>query len=464
MLIIMKFGGVTVKDLGYNGIYKLVDKIRTKADVVVVVSAVDDVTDILDAATKRAMVGDEDHIKRVLKDLKRIHSELVHKSIGADDQEAGRLVESILTDLERALYGIMYLGELTRRSLDHVLSFGETFSCKLGAHLLSKLGLPAVGLTGKEVGIVTDEEFGNARPLMNLTWMKVNAKLTPLLKDRVVPVVGGFCGATQDGHVTTLGRGGSDYTATILASVLKADEVWLWTDVDGIMTADPKIVPEAVTIPKLTYREATELFLLGGKFMHPRTLLPVAPLGIPVVIKNAFNSEGAGTVIGGSAQPTGRVVKAVSLIRDVVMFNLMGPSMSVKAGTAGTIFQSLATTGAEAIMVAQSASESNVSIVVRKELAEKVYTAFELNLLGKIVDELKVDEDVCVVAAVGEGMKGTPGVAARLFDAVSKNKINVKMIAASSELNISFVVSKDDGERAVKAVHEAFKLSQIREA
>jgi aspartate kinase len=461
LLIVMKFGGATIKELGYSGVRELIDKVRPKADVVVVVSAVDGVTDTLDEAARRAMDGDEEHVKRVLEDLRKLHLDLIQKSLKKDDAEAGKLVGAILTELERALYGIMYLGELTRRSLDHVLSFGETISCKLGAHLLTRLGTPAVGLTGKEAGITTDEEFGNARPLMNLTWMKVNTKVTPLLREHLVPVVGGFCGSTQDGHVTTLGRGGSDYTATILASALKADEVWLWTDVNGIMSADPKIVSEAVTIPELTYREATELFLLGGKFMHPRTLIPVAPLGIPVIIKNAFNPEGPGTVIGGSAQPTGRVVKAVSLIRDVVMFNLMGPSMSVKAGTAGTIFQSLATAGAEAIMIAQSASESNVSIVVKRELAEKVYTNFELNLLGKVVDELKVDEDVCVVAAVGEGMKGTPGVAAKVFDAVSRNGINVKMIAASSELNISFAVSKGDGEDAVKAVHEAFELNRI---
>lgn len=458
----MKFGGMTLKELGYSGVHELIKRVNPNIDIVVVVSAIDGVTDKLDEVAKRAMAGDEDHVKEVLEGLRKLHLDIVQRSLKMEDSEAERIIEVTLTELERALYGIMYLGELTKRSLDHVLSFGETISCKLGAHLLTKLGIPAVGLTGKEVGITTDGDFGNARPLMNLTWMKVNAKITPLLREHLVPVVGGFCGSTQEGNVTTLGRGGSDYTATILASALKADEVWLWTDVNGIMSADPKIAPEAVTIPELTYREATELFLLGGKFMHPRTLLPVAPLGIPVLIKNAFNPEGPKTIIGGSAQPAGKVVKAVSLIRDVVMFNLMGPSMSVKAGIAGTIFQSLANAGAEAIMIAQSASESNVSIVIKRELAEKVYTNFELNLLGKVIDELKVDEDVCVVAAVGEGMKGTPGVAARVFEAVSKNGINVKMIAASSELNISFVVSKGDGEGAVKAVHDVFELGRIK--
>ena len=460
MLVIMKFGGTIIKQLGYSCMNRLISETYPMAKVVAVVSAPKGVTDLIDKAARRAETGDEKSIEEALAEIRKEYVQVILKS-SDNDSKATDLVDSNLDELKKVLYGIVHLRELTRSTLDYALSYGEMISSKLGAHMLSNMGIRSVGLSGKEAGIVTDEEFGNAKPLMNLSQMKIRSTVAPLIEKGIVAIVGGYCGATQNGRVTTLGRGGSDYTATILAAALNADQVCLWTDVDGIMTADPKIVPDATTIPELTYREATELFLLGGKFIHPRTLLPVAPLGIKVAIRNAFRPEKPGTAIASSAQSLGKVVKAVSLIRDVVMFTLLGPSMVARSGTVRMIFNSIDSAGAEVIMLAQSASEVNFGIVVRREYADKVHTVLEVDLLGKVLDEIKVDDNICVVAAVGEGMRGSSGVASKIFDAVARKNINVRMIAASSEINISFVVSKGDEEETVRTVHDVFKLNEL---
>jgi aspartate kinase len=265
-----------------------------------------------------------------------------------------------------------------------------------------------------------------------------------MLDEGVTPVVTGFIATNEEGVVTTLGRGGSDYTATILASSLPADEVWLWTDVDGLMTANPRLVPEAVVLRKISYNEAVEMALFGAKGLHPRALEPVMEAQIPVKIKNTFNPSAEGTLITTSSEKTDKPVKAVLLVNNTAMLTVKGPSMVGQPGTAAKILDTLYRAGVNVMMISQSISESSISLIVRRSQLNKAVTAIEKALLGtRIVAAVEPEEDVVVVAVVGEGMKGTPGVASRVFGAVASRGVNVRMIAqGSSELNISFVVRK----------------------
>jgi aspartate kinase len=309
---------------------------------------------------------------------------------------------------------------------------------------------------------VTDSNFGEAMPLFEVTRLNVRRRLGRMLDEGVTPVVTGFIATNEEGVVTTLGRGGSDYTATILASSLPADEVWLWTDVDGLMTANPRLVPEAVVLRKISYNEAVEMALFGAKGLHPRALEPVMEAQIPVKIKNTFNPSAEGTLITTSSEKTEKPVKAVLLVNNTAMLTVKGPSMVGQPGTAAKILDTLYRAGVNVMMISQSISESSISLIVRRSQLNKAVTAIEKALLGtRIVAAVEPEEDVVVVAVVGEGMKGTPGVASRVFGAVASRGVNVRMIAqGSSELNISFVVREEDGVEAVKAIHEDYGLGR----
>jgi len=463
MRIIMKFGGTSVRGDGFRRVHGIVSRYLPEDQIVVVVSAIKGVTDDLIDIAHRARRSDEKEISEFLDKLVDSYMELVEVNVGREHlNEAYALASKLRRDLERVLYGIMYLGELTPRSLDYVSGYGETFSAKVGAFILGKLGLEAMGLTGKEAGIVTDDNFGDARVLLNATRYSARRVLEPLLEAGKIPVVGGFSGATQDGIMTTLGRGGSDYTATALGAAVDADQVWLWSDVDGIMTADPRIVPNARTVPELSYREAAELATVGAKALHPRALEPVWDANIPVYVRNTFNPNGPYTVIHGKEEVNAKVVKAISLIRDAGVITVYGPSMVGAPGTAAKVFEMAASTGTNIMMIAQSASESNISMAMRKGSLDRVYSALERELISKgILRTVEVEDDVSIVAIVGAGMKGTPGVSAKIFSAVAERGINVVMTAqGGSEMNISFVVKSEDSEEAVRAIHDAFKLGE----
>jgi aspartate kinase len=276
-------------------------------------------------------------------------------------------------------------------------------------------------------------------------------------------VVTGYIAATQDGVVTTLGRGGSDYTATLLGAALAADEVWMWTDVDGLMTADPKIIPSAKMLPELSYQEAAEMAIFGAKAMHPRALEPIMKENIPARIRNVFNPENPGTLI--SNEQTAKradVVKAIALIRDVAMINVSGAGMVGAPGSYAKIFEVLGKNNINIMMISTAVSEANISLVIRRNLLGRALSTLEIALLGRgLVSEVTAEDDVCVIAVMGANMKGTLGVASRLFTTVARAGINIRMIAqGSSELNISFVVKEKDGEAAVRAIHKEFKLDK----
>lgn len=464
----MKFGGTSVGgDQSLKNVVALIGRYAKANDVVVVASAMNGVTNSLIEAANRARERDEKHVAEAAEQLRARHESTSRQIISDSsrlEQTIARL-DAELKDLKKALTGICYLGELTSRSQDYVLSFGEKLSSLILAGALCDAGMKAERLTGEEAGIVTDASFGEATPLMDITKREVKQRLNRLIEDGTIPVVTGYIAATEDGVPTTLGRGGSDYSATIIGVALGADEVWIWTDVDGIMTADPKIEPAAQTIREISFIEAMEMSHFGAKTMHPRALEPTAEAGLPVRVKNTFNPDGPDTLILQEQQiKSGNIVKAVTSVREASMITVSGAGMHGAPRTAAKVLDVLGKNNISVLMISQSSSEADLSLIVARSSLERAAASLRYSLLnGRLFKEVTTEADVSVVAAVGAGMKGTPGIAARLFRAVADKGVNVRMIAqGSSELNISFVVREDDVLKSVRALHQEFQLGQVR--
>lgn len=462
----MKFGGTSLGDgERIKKAAELVKSYLREHESVVVCSAMAGVTDKLFTLVEKASRGRTKDAETMLRELEEKHRRAIEDAV--KDREAREKVEGEvergLEELRRAVMGILYLREATPRSRDYVVSFGERLSSRIMWGALTSLGVEARQLDGGDAGIVTDSNFGEAAPLMEVTRLETRRRVGALLDQGVTPVVTGYIGVNEEGVTTTLGRGGSDYTATILGRCLDADEVWLWSDVDGLMTADPRIVRDARVLPSISYNEAIEMALFGAKGLHPRALEPAMQAGINVRIKNTFNPSAPGTLITSKPDKLGMVVKAVLLVKEVAMLTVKGASMVGKPGTAARILETLAKEDVNIMMLSQSVSESGISMIIRRRDLGKALSRLETALLGgSLVREIEPEDDVNVVAVVGEGMKGTPGVASKVFGAVAKRGINIRMIAqGSSELNISFVVKEEDGPEAVKAIHDEYQLGQI---
>ena len=464
----MKFGGTSIAT-GEN-IRRAATLVANGAkqgnSVIVVVSALDGTTDELCEAAEHAQKENEAYIRKFTQKLLERHSAVAAKAIENKriQKEIEQSIKKTIDELEKVLTGISYVGELTPKSRDYVLSFGERLSAPIVCGCLRDLKLESQWFTGKEAGIVTDSDFGEASPLLNVTTHHVKQRIGPLLEKRIIPVVTGYIAATQDGVVTTLGRGGSDFTATLIGAALNVNEVWIWTDVDGMMTADPKIIPSAKLLSVLSYQEAAEMAIFGAKAMHPRALEPLMRENIPARIRNVFNPKNLGTLIANSqtAQRTD-VVKAIAIIKDVAMINISGAGMVGAPGSYAKIFEVLGKNCINIMMISTAVSEANISLIIRRNLLGRALSTLEIALLGTgFISEVTAEDDVCVIAAMGANMKGTLGVASRIFTAMAQKGINIRMIAqGSSELNISFVVKEKDGVAAVRAIHGEFKLDKM---
>ncbi|MGO8805664.1 MAG: aspartate kinase [Candidatus Bathyarchaeia archaeon] len=469
MKIVMKFGGSSVAT-GKN-IRHVSDIVaqhaKSNCGIAVVVSALAGVTNSLLEVAEQAKRSDEKHIQTFTAELSKKHLSVIESAISSKtiQKEVTQVTEDTIAELEKVLTGICYVGELTPKSKDYVLSFGERLSVPIVGGAMKDCKLETQCFTGKEAGIVTDSNFGEADPLMNFTTHLIRERLSPLLEKGVIPVVTGYIAADQNGVVTTVGRGGSDYTATILGVALGADEIWIWTDVDGIMTTDPKIVPSAKMLPQLSYQEAAEMAIFGAKAMHPRALEPVIKENVPVRIRSVFHPENQGTLITNEPDLNAKeVVKAVAMIRDVAMLNVSGAGMVGAPGSYAKVFDVLGKNGINVMMISTAASEANISMVIKRGLLGRAISNLEIALLdrGGLVSDISSEDDVAVIAVVGANMKGTLGVASKIFTTVAQKGINIRMIAqGSSELNISFVVKEKDGEAVVRAIHEEFNLDKI---
>jgi aspartokinase/homoserine dehydrogenase 1 len=478
-MIVMKFGGTSLGD--GEAINRAVDiviqTLKETGQVVVVVSAMSGVTDTLLSAATSAAQGDAESFRRARWRLSDRHRLAITEVLSYEEtrEQLMEEIEALLSDFESLCRSIHILGELTARGSDAVASLGERLTARILAAALRDRGERATAVEATET-IVTNGRHGSATPLMDATREATQARLLPLLAQGVTPVMTGFIAATKEGGTTTLGRGGSDYTAAILGACLDADEVWLWTDVDGVMTADPRVVPEARTLPEISYAEAAELSYFGAKVLHPKTILPAVERGIPLRIVNTFNppippylegKEGRGTLIVTEARPSELAVKGITSIKGLSLVTVEGRGMLGVPGIAARVFTAVAQEGISVLMISQSSSEQNICFIIRQDTVDRALSAlesaFELELARRNVDRIWAQNEVAIIAVVGAGMKGTPGIAGKVFGALGKRGVNVISIAqGSSEYNISFVVAEEDMEDTVQYIHQEFELGRSK--
>src|SRR5271163_5048633 len=464
-LQVMKFGGTSVGDASCIArTAQIIAQAARENSCVAVVSAMSGVTNRLIEAAKRAGASDGNQGAAVLDALRKQHEDALKTLV--QDQNARKSIleelDEVFAEGRRLLEGTALLRELTPRTLDAISSLGERLSAPLVSAAVASLGVPSESMEATEL-IVTDNFHGGADPRMDLTREKSQARIKPLLEKGTAPVVTGFIGATQEGQLTTLGRGGSDYSATILGAALDASEVIIWTDVEGVLTADPRLVSEARTIPVISYREAAELAYFGAKVLHPKTLNPVMRAAIPVWIRNSFAPEHLGTKITPEGQSIGGGVKALTAIRDVALISLGGPGIVGLTDVVGRTFSTTAEVRASVLLISQSSSQNDICFIVSSADAQKTVEAlrkeFAQDVAHEKVEHITVDPNIAIVAVVGENMRGTPGVAGRTFNALGRENVNLIAIAqGSSESNISFVVEEKAAKTALITVHREFRL------
>ena len=464
-LVVMKFGGTSVGDASCIArAAQIAASAAGENSVLVVVSAMSSVTNRLIEAATLAESGESAKAQEILKAIRHLH-EATLRELALDAETRIQLmshIDRVLADAKRLCEGTALLRELTPRSLDVISSLGERLSAPIVAAMIAALGTASEPVEATEL-IVTDGFYGGAEPLMDPTRQRCEARLRPLLQKGDVPVVTGFIGASQDGALTTLGRGGSDYSATILSAALLADEAIIWTDVNGVLSADPRLVPEARTIPEISYREAAELAYFGAKVLHPKTLRAVMPHEIPVWIRNSFAPQEAGTKITAKGRSKAGGVKAITAIGDVSLIALGGPAIVGLPDVVGRTFSTTARVRANVLLISQSSSQNDICFIVAsadaKRTVEALREQFAQDLAHHKVEHISLDPGIAIVAVVGENMRGTVGMAGRTFSALGRKSVNIIAIAqGSSESNISFVVEQHDMRKAVVALHHEFSL------
>jgi bifunctional aspartokinase / homoserine dehydrogenase 1 len=459
-LLVMKFGGTSVGSADrMRAAARLSAEQHRTRPVVVVVSAMSKITDLLLDAMRHAEAGDAAGLGASVEQLRERHYTACRELLPEDRREAARAgIDALVGEFERIAGGMLMLNHRPPRSSDAAVAIGERLSALLVSEFLCSEGTPAAAVNAAEV-VVTDAVFGNASPLMQPTTERARLRLLPLLEAGRLPVVTGFNGATADGRPTTLGRGGSDFSASILSAALDAAELWIWTDVDGIMSADPRLAPNAAVLDELTYAEAAELAYNGAKVLHPRTLAPLVEKGIPVWSKNSFAPEKPGTrIVAGRTGGDGGA-RAVTSMAKVALLSLEPASAEI-SGThvMGRALESLSQADVEVLAITGSSYRQSFCFLVRTEELEKAVQALEsalaLELAHNYVKPLHVDDEVGLLAVVGEGMRGKQGLAGRIFTAISREQVNIIAIAqGSSELTIAIVVRREGLEKAVRAVH-----------
>jgi len=465
--LVMKFGGTSVGSS--EAISQACDIVETYSSqwkrLVVVVSAMSGVTDLLIKSAGSAALGDEESYKSVIGDLRDRHHSVIDELIINDKVRAQLmgLIEKHIDEMGMFCRSIHVLGEVTPRGMDAITSIGERMNARVVTTALQQRGVNSQALNATEL-IVTDTTFQNAMPLMEITRNQIQAQLNPLLSKGIVPIVTGFIGSTEDGIITTLGRGGSDYTAAILGDCLDATEVWTWTDVDGVMTADPRVVPNAQVIPDLSFSEVSELAYFGAKVLHPKTIRPIVERNIPLWVKNTFNPSYPGTRITSSPKTKTGKVTAITTIRDLSMVTVEGRGMMGVPGIAARTFAAVARQGASVLMISQASSEQSICFVIPTSMVASVIKSVEdemaLELARRDIDRVWAQDDIVIVTAVGAGLRHTPGIAGRIFSALGKANINVIAIAqGSSEFSISIVVAADDADYAMQKIHQEVILN-----
>ncbi|MBC7195338.1 MAG: aspartate kinase, partial [Caldisericia bacterium] len=410
-MTILKFGGTSV---GNSEMIKKVKEIveEIKDEKIVVVSAMAGITDSLIRATEFAKSDSDDFLKE-FDAIKNRHRAVMNELFKENLKE----VEEILENLFNILTSIRVLGEVTKRAMDLILSFGERMNARIVSEFFKRNGIKSIPVDAN-LFLITDDNFGNANPDYEKSKDLFDKLILPLVLDGVVPVVTGFIGRTEDGYITTLGRGGSDFSATIIGNLSDADEVRIYTDVDGVLTGDPKFIKNAKTIKNLSYIEAAELSYYGAKVLHPRSLLPVIDKKIPVRILNTFNPKNEGTLIFDSIDDK-KVIKAITFVKDISLISVNGKGMLGVPGISYRVFKNAYELKSNVLMISQSSSEQNICFVVKREESEKLISRlneeFKNEIKNRLIDGIFVDYEVSIISIIGAKMKGRYGIAGKIF-------------------------------------------------
>lgn len=466
---VLKFGGTSVADAGC--IQKVVEIIRSasyESQVAVVVSAMSGVTNQLVVAVSCSEAGNFAVAEEILNELRTRHYVALNDLICAADVRAriAQKTEELFKEATRLCQGASLLCELTPRIQDAIVGIGERLSAPLIAATLSEQGISSEAIEATEL-VITDGCHGAAEPHLDLTRKCCQARLTMLLEKGTVPVITGFIGSTQDGVQTTLGRGGSDYSAAILGAAIDADEVVIWTDVDGILTADPRLVPEACSLREISYREAAELAFFGAKVLHPKTLCPLTRRNIPVWIRNTFDPEKAGTKITAEGRSSNREVTALATIDDASLIGISGPSLGEMPDAMGRAVTVARQVRADLFFASLSSSQNEICLVVRTGLAARMLEQLRREFSAELADQrlhcVGLDRDVAVVSVVGERLPEVPGIVHRTFRALGYAGVDTISISyGASGSSIAIAVDRKDARTALAAIHREFQLEISR--
>jgi bifunctional aspartokinase / homoserine dehydrogenase 1 len=450
---VLKFGGVGLKDGPAFRRVAHILKQEPNGRRVVVASAIAGVTDAIAQNLPRIRT-DEATAHVLMSELRRVHREAAENLQNAHDQETCLYnVDKTLSALERLLFGISYTEEITQRSHDLALSFGERLSCRILAAYLTEAGVPAEAFDADKVGVITNGRFGWASPDLTATARNLRTRLLPKL-DGLTPVITGFFGAAPEGHTTLFGRGGSDFSAAIIAAALEAEVLEIWKETTGFMTADPRVVAKARRIETMGYEEAAELANFGAKILHPRTVEPLQPKGIPIRVRELGDPRSPGTLITDMAKAPTCFIRSVASRKNLHVLKLLGPGMGYTPGVAHDVFQTLKSEGVNVINMA--ASEASFALLLDGSEGRRAHAALH-TLKGGVIQDITLDEQMALVAVVGKGLGDRLGSAAQILGSVSAAEVNIHMISlGASDIAIDFVVREQDAERALRAVHSRF--------
>jgi len=459
--LVMKFGGTSVGTVAaMNQTVSIIAAEKQNwPNVVVITSALNGVTDTLLNMATSAASGKADNLEEKTVELTRRHVE-ISEALLTDGQTRTKVdeeIDLILGETLNLCRAVSVLGELTPRVLDTIASAGERMCVLILAAALKVKGIDAEAVQATRL-ICTDDHYTDAHPDLRRTQEMTCNVLKPMLAENKLPVVTGFIASTRDGHISTLGRGGSDYSAALIGAALPADDVWIFTDVNGVMTADPRLVPEAVTVPACSYREIAELAYYGAKVLHPKTIRPVIEAGIGLRVCNTFNPDHPGTRLFSELEAHPGVIKAITMVHGLQLVTLEGRGMLGVPGVAARTFDAVAKLGTSVPLITQASSEQSICFAVPsvsvKPVVEKLTEAFAVEIESRDIDRVWATEEVGIVTVVGEGMRSTPGVSGRIFSALGDEKVNVVAIAqGSSEVSISLVVTAVQVQQALQVLH-----------
>jgi aspartokinase/homoserine dehydrogenase 1 len=456
---IMKFGGSSIA----HG--KLIEKVASiiiveteKTGTCVVLSAMKGVTDLLIRCAREAEKGSGKY-KDLLAEIKQKHHNVLETLFPVHKKEViQKEISSMLHELGEILHGVELVKECSARSLDVIMSFGEKLSCTIMAAYLTGNSYNAVFVDASHSLIITDNQHGNANVLFDKSYATIKKTIEGI---KGIPIITGFIASTENGVTTTLGRNGSDYTASIVGAAINAETIEIWTDVNGVLSADPEYVKTSFVIPELSYQEAMELSYFGAKVIHPYTMIPAIDKKIKIIIKNTLNPEAEGTLITDTVKHHSTFITGIACIDRIAIINVEGCGMVGIPGIAARILGEIAEAHINIIMISQASSEHSICLALKEKEAVKAHAvlskALSDELKNKRIQSIDLLKDMVIIAVIGENMRGTPGISGKLFSALGQEKINVYAIAqGSSERNISFVTGGKDKKRALYTLHHAF--------